>query len=58
MSVLLGSLGGWGEVEGFGSAGLSKTLLRRFSVRRHQPETVFGVLVVVLCRNESLAWYF
>jgi hypothetical protein len=51
--VLLRSAGGLGEVEGFGSAGLSETLLRRFSVRRHQPETMFGVLVV-----ESLAWYF
>jgi hypothetical protein len=58
MNVLLAILGGLGEVEGFGSAGLSETLLRRFSVRRHQPETVFGVLVVVLRRNESLAWYF
>jgi hypothetical protein len=29
-----------------------KSLLRRFPVRRHQSEVVFGVLVVVLRRND------
>jgi hypothetical protein len=41
MNALLVFLGAWGEV-----------VLRRFSVRRHQPEIVFGVLVVVFRRND------